>query len=133
MSVPEIVHRLVDRFEADRKTFRSPAYKEDWIRRDFIDPFFEALGWDVANRMGVPVGPQREVVSEDRIKVSRATKAPDYAFRAFGARKFFVEAKKPSVNLAGDTSPAFQLRLLRILLPPQDALAPFRHFAAFLA
>jgi len=84
MSVPEIVHRLVDRFETDRKTFRSPAYKEDWIRRDFIDPLFEALGWDVANRRGVPVGPQREVVSEDVIKVGRATKAPDYGFRVDG-------------------------------------------------
>src|SRR5215213_6013815 len=86
MSVPEIVHRLADRFETDRKTFRSPAYKEDWIRRDFIDPLFEALGWDVANRRGVPVGPQREVVPEERlkgssVKGSRSTTAPDYAFR----------------------------------------------------
>jgi hypothetical protein len=35
-----------------------------------------------------------------------ATKAPDYGFYVGGARKFFVEAKKPSVNLEGDTSPA---------------------------
>src|SRR5215210_6645968 len=110
MSVPEVVHRLVDRFEEDRKTFRSPGYKEEWIRRDFIDPFFEALGWDVANRRGVPVGLQREVVYEDVLKVARSTKAPDYGFRIKGERKFFVEAKKPSVNLEGSTSPAFQLR-----------------------
>jgi predicted type IV restriction endonuclease len=110
MSVPERVVDLVERFEVDRKTYRSTAYKEEWIRQDFIDPLFEALGWDVANRKGVPVGPQREVVPEDRIKVSRATKAPDYAFRVHGTRKFFVEAKKPSVNLEGDISPAFQVR-----------------------
>ena len=48
--------------------------------------------------------------SRYRIKVSRATKAPDYAFRIGGARKFFVEAKKPSVNLEGNISPTFQLR-----------------------
>jgi hypothetical protein len=110
MSVPEIIHRLVDRFEEDRKTFRSPSYKEDWIRRDFIDPFFEALGWDVTNQSGVPVGPHREVIPEDAIKVHRATKAPDYGFYLGGSRRFFVEAKKPSVDLHGDVSPAFQLR-----------------------
>ena len=38
------------------------------------------------------------------------TKAPDYSFRIGGTPKFFVEAKKPSVNLKGDISPAFQLR-----------------------
>src|SRR5215204_2544011 len=59
MPVPEIVHRLVDRFEEDRKTYRSSTYKEEWIRQDFIDPLFEALGWDVTNKSGVPVGPQR--------------------------------------------------------------------------
>src|SRR5215208_5599094 len=115
MSVPEIVHRLVDRFEEDRKTYLSTAYKEEWIRQDFVNPLFEALGWDVANRRGVPVSPHREVVPEERLKGSsvngsRSTTAPDYAFRLGGARKFFVEAKKPSVNLEGGISPAFQLR-----------------------
>ena len=115
MPVPEIVHRLVDRFEDGRKTYLSTAYKEEWIRQDFINPLFEALGWDVVNRRGVPVGPQREVVPEERlkgssVKGSRSTTAPDYAFRLGGARKFFVEAKKPSVNLEGGISPAFQLR-----------------------
>jgi len=108
--VPEIVHRLVDRFEEDRKTYRSSTYKEEWIRQDFIDPLFEALGWDVTNKSGVPVGPHREVIPEDAIRVRGAPKAPDYGFYVGGARKFFVEAKKPSVNLAGDISPAFQLR-----------------------
>src|SRR5215212_6845775 len=101
---------LVERFEADRKTYRSTGYKEEWIRQDFIDPLFETLGWDVSNKSGVPVGPQREVIPEDAIRIRGATKAPDYGFYVGGARKFFVEAKKPSVNLAGDTSPAFQLR-----------------------
>jgi len=110
MSVPGRVVDLVERFEADRKTYRSTAYKEEWIRQDFIDPLFETLGWDVSNKSGVPVGPQREVIPEDAIRVRGATKAPDYGFYVGGARKFFVEAKKPSVNLAGDTSPAFQLR-----------------------
>ena len=38
------------------------------------------------------------------------TKAPDYSFRIGGARKFFVEAKKPSVDIRNDIHPAYQLR-----------------------
>ena len=62
--------------------------------------------------------PYRDVIFEDSLKacpersrrVGGATKAPDYCFRIGGMRKFFVEAKKPSVNIAGDSGPAFQLR-----------------------
>jgi len=44
------------------------------------------------------------------IKVGGFTKAPDYCFRIGGVRKFFLEAKKPSVNIKYDIHPAFQLR-----------------------
>lgn len=27
-------------------------YNETQVRREFIDPFFEAFGWDVANKAG---------------------------------------------------------------------------------
>ncbi|MBU0717399.1 MAG: N-6 DNA methylase, partial [Planctomycetes bacterium] len=43
-------------------------------------------------------------------KVGGGTKAPDYGFRIGGVRKFFVEAKKPSVDIKADAGPAFQLR-----------------------
>lgn len=39
-----------------------------------------------------------------------ATKAPDYSFRIGGTRKFFLEAKKPALNLKEEQSPAYQLR-----------------------
>jgi hypothetical protein len=39
-----------------------------------------------------------------------AAKAPDYAFRIGKERKFFVEAKKPAVNIQYDIEPAYQLR-----------------------
>jgi len=54
--------------------------------------------------------PYRDVIFEDSLKVGGATKAPDYCFRIGGIRKFVVEAKKPSVNIATDVSPALQLR-----------------------
>ena len=51
------------------------------------------------------------MIHEAAIKVGGRTKAPDYCFRAGGGvRSFFVEAKKPSVDIREAVSPAYQLR-----------------------
>jgi hypothetical protein len=105
----ERISDLVERFERNIEAYRSPAYNETQLRREFIDPFFEALGWDVANKAGY-AEQYKDVVHEDAIKVSGATKAPDYCFRMGGVRKFFLETKKPSVDIKEQTSPAYQLR-----------------------
>lgn len=109
MTIPTVVSELIERFERNREAYRSGQYNETQVRREFIDPFFEALGWDVNNRQGYAEA-YKDVVHEDAIKVGGATKAPDYCFRIGGTRKFFLEAKKPSVNLKDDTHPAYQLR-----------------------
>ncbi len=109
MAAPREIVELVERFERNLDEYRSGRYNETKLRRDFIDPFFKALGWDVANTAGSSEL-YRDVVHEDSVKVRGSTKAPDYAFRIGGARKFFVEAKKPSVNLENDVRAAFQLR-----------------------
>ncbi len=44
------------------------------------------------------------------MSIGRTTKAPDYCFRVGGTRKFFLEAKKPSVNVRDDPEPSLQLR-----------------------
>ncbi len=100
---------LVERFERNIEAYRSPAYNETQLRREFIDPFFETLGWDVANKAGY-AEQYKDVIHEDAIKIAGATKAPDYCFRIGGVRKFFLETKKPSVDIKGQTSPAYQLR-----------------------
>ncbi|MDP3039724.1 MAG: restriction endonuclease subunit M, partial [Deltaproteobacteria bacterium] len=100
---------LVDRFQQNIEAYRSPAYNETPLRIEFIDPFFEALGWDVTNKAGY-AEQYKDVIHEDAIKVAGATKAPDYCFRIGGARKFFLETKKPSVDIKDQLSPAYQLR-----------------------
>jgi type I restriction-modification system DNA methylase subunit len=100
---------LVERFERNIDAYRSPAYNETQLRREFIDPFFETLGWDVANKAGY-AEQYKDVVHEDAIKVAGATKAPDYCFRIGGVRKFFLETKKPSVDIKAQIAPAYQLR-----------------------
>ena len=109
MSVPDRVKQLVETFSSNIDAYKKGIYNETQVRREFIDPFFEALGWDVANKNGYAEA-YKDVIHEDAIRVGGVTKAPDYCFRIGGARKFFLEAKKPSVNIAEDLHPAYQLR-----------------------
>ena len=85
----------------------SPAFKELWVREQFIDPLLTALGWDKV-RVGAVV--LDGLVTEDRLRGLGATRAPDYACYLLGQRQFFIEAKKPSVNLVTDPAPAHQIR-----------------------
>ncbi len=74
----------------------------------------------------------RDVIHEDAIKIGGATKAPDYCFRIGSVKKFFVEAKKPSVNLKDDVSPAFQLRRYAWSAKlPLSILTDFEEFAVY--
>ena len=89
---------LVERFQRNIEAYRNPAYNETQLRIEFVDPFFEALGWDVTNKAGY-AEQYKDVIHEDAIKVAGATKAPDYCFRIGGVRKFFLETKKPSIDI----------------------------------
>jgi hypothetical protein len=128
---PDIVRGLVERFDYHRESYRSPHYNEAQLRLEFVDPFFEALGWDVYNRSGYAEA-YKDVIHEDAIKVGGATRAPDYCFRIGGTRKFFVETKKPSVSIRDDISPAFQLRRYAWSAKlPLSILTDFEEFAVY--
>ena len=104
------IQELVTRFGEQIDSYKQTDYNETLTRRDFIDPLFKAMGWDVDNSQGYAEA-YREVIHEDRVKVGKATKAPDYSFRLGGGKRlFFVEAKKPSVSIKDDISVAYQIR-----------------------
>lgn len=104
------ISELVQRFEEQYASYKNSDYNETLTRRDFIDPFFKALGWDMDNEQGYAES-FREVKHEDKLKIGNAVKAPDYSFRANSDKKlFFVEAKKPSVVIKEDIHPAYQVR-----------------------
>ena len=46
------VKNLVEKFSEHYDSYKSPHYNETQLRREFLDPFFEALGWDVGNKQG---------------------------------------------------------------------------------
>lgn len=104
------IEKLVKRFAGQIDSYKASDYNETLTRRDFIDPFFKALGWDMDNEQGFAEA-YREVIHEDKIKIGSATKAPDYSFRLGGGKRlFFVEAKKPSVAVKDEILPAYQVR-----------------------
>src|SRR5216117_1088357 len=131
MAVPAEIRELTERFERNKDAYRSPQYNETQLRREFLDPFFKALGWDIDNEQGYAEA-YKDVIHEDAIKVGEATKAPDYCFRIGGARKFFLEAKKPAVDIKHDVSPAFQLRRYAWTTKlPLSVLSDFEEFAVY--
>src|ERR1035437_5066089 len=107
MDTPQAVPDLVEHFRRNAVDLRSSRYNETELRREFLDPFFEALGWDVNNRLRYSET-YKDVVHEPTRETEQGI--PDYCFRIGGTQKFFLEAKKPSVRLKYNPDPAMQLR-----------------------
>jgi len=130
-TIPQEVLELSERFEQNRDSYRSNEYNETKCGREFIDPFFKALGWDIDNEHGYAEA-HKDVVHEDAIKVGAATKAPDYAFRIGGVRRFLVEAKRPGVDIKNDPDSAYQLRRSAWSAKlPLSILTDFEEFAVY--
>jgi type I restriction-modification system DNA methylase subunit len=127
----EQLKSLVSLFSANIAQYKSSQYDESNTRTDFIDKFFTLLDWDIANNQGHSET-YREVVREDKVKIDGSQKAPDYSFRIGGTRKFFVEAKKPSVNIKEATDPAYQVRRYAYTAKlPLSILTDFEEFAVY--
>ena len=104
----EELKRLVGQFRTNLSYYKDgkSSYNEHSCRIEYIDPLLKAFGWDVANTKGLP--PQyREVIAEN---YSTKTDRPDYSMTLRGVAKFFVEAKKPAVDIFRDKEPAYQTR-----------------------
>jgi len=131
MSAPPVIADLVERFDQQSDAYKSGQYNEAQLRQELIDPMFKALGWDMENISGYAEA-YKDVIHEDAIKIGGATKAPDYCFRIGGTRKFFLEAKKPSVDIKSDAHPAFQLRRYAWSAKlPLSVLTDFEEFAVY--
>ena len=66
------------------------------------------------------------------MRTTAHTKAPDYCFQVGGTRKFYVEAKRPAVNIGADSAPAYQLRSYAWTSKlPLSLLTNFAEFAVY--
>ena len=94
---------LVERFERNRQHYLSSSYQEQEARKDFLDKFFMALGWDVNHE--TQTNPyEQEVKIEKSVTTGTAKRRADYSFSLtphFNKRpRFFVEAKRPQQDIA---------------------------------
>ena len=129
--IQESLREVVTLFNQNIDRYKQASYDEANTRVDFIDKFFEILGWDVRNTLGYSED-YRDVVREDKVIIAGKPKAPDYSFRIGGVRKFFVEAKKPGVNIKDDREPALQVRRYAYTARlPLSILTDFEEFAVY--
>ncbi|GAB6395586.1 MAG: restriction endonuclease subunit M [Bacteroidales bacterium] len=136
MAIDRVVKALVENFRGQSEVYESPSYNETQLRRDFLDKVIKALGWDVDNEQ-VSSETFREVVHEDRLAIDGQSKAvetkfPDYCVQLGGRKLFYIEAKKPSVNINADARPAYQVRRYGWTAKmPVCLLSDFAEFAVY--
>ena len=82
------VSKLVEQFKKDLESGKTKKYSEEETKTRYIQPLFEALGWDFS-------AVSDEVSMEENISKKRV----DYGFRINGIPKFFVEAKRVKADL----------------------------------
>src|SRR3989344_3525525 len=80
----EEIEKLIDKYNRIVESGSIKRYKEEDTKAEFIEPLFEALGWDIRNKTH-----EEEVTREEKISKGRV----DYAFRIEGIPKLFLEAK----------------------------------------
>src|SRR2546421_5657780 len=123
------VKDLVTTFKENEREFLAPSYSEIDVRKDFIDKFWIALGWDVNHDL--QKNPyERQVKVENNVNVEGRMKKADYAFFAPNFRDvlFFVEAKKPSRNIDNPDDYFQTVRYGWNAHTPVAVLTDFEHF-----
>jgi len=81
---------LVEKYEKILATEQVKSYNEAQTRNEFIEPFFECLGWDIRNLYH-----EKEVTLEESVSGGRV----DYAFHINNIPVMFLETKPLKVDL----------------------------------
>ena len=100
--------KLVEKFKNKDKQERKGIDEEN-TKSDFINEFFRILGWDMGNKKDRSEF-CKEVQFEYPVRINGSSKAVDYCFKSGCKKKFFVEAKKPKVNVKDNKKTAHQLK-----------------------
>ena len=97
------IKKLVKNFQEQLNLFSDPAYSVSELRKEFIERFFCALGWDIHDTQETPPYRQQvRVCNYGRDNLSRLQRNPDYAFYLppdFKNPRFLLEVKKPPGEL----------------------------------
>jgi adenine-specific DNA-methyltransferase len=121
------VCELVKDFKENENIYLSYKYNESQARKDFIDKFFIALGWDVNHDLQKNPNKQEVLIERTLDNQSR----PDYTFYIdpnFNEPKFYVEAKKPSHDLLNSDYYFQAINYARFSNTPVTVLTDFEEF-----
>jgi type I restriction-modification system DNA methylase subunit len=126
----ERIGALVKTFQRHESKYKSAKYSEAEARKDFIDKFWIALGWDVNHDQ--QTNPyEQEVKVERGVATGGSQRRADYAFYLapnFHDVRFFVEAKKPSGDIATNEN---YFQLIRYAWNSDTPLAVLTDFEQF--
>ncbi|STC69262.1 Type IIS restriction enzyme Eco57I [Corynebacterium pilosum] len=131
---PVNVEKLVEKFNSGFSHYTASLgnYLEADVRSEFIDPLLRELGWDIDNRNALIPSMRPVVREENQPRAGKSGKRPDYTLRVNGINKFYVEAKKPSVDILNDLSSIRQARSYGWTgQHPIAVLTNFRHIRVF--
>jgi hypothetical protein len=104
--VPDKLRELVEKFRINEEHYKSKDFLETQVRVEFINPLLRLLGWDVNNEAGH--GPEyKDVIHELHSGDGRHI---DYVFKVGSEKKFLIEAKRPSEDIAGNAAHALQAK-----------------------
>ena len=106
------IEALIKKFDGEKDFYLSLQYNEMNARKQFIDPFWEAFGWDLGNIHEVELSYPVEVGHREHLKFA------DYTFKISDRPVFIVEAKKPATDLIGAKE--------RLNLEYESLLSPFK-------
>ncbi|MFA5211559.1 MAG: TaqI-like C-terminal specificity domain-containing protein [Patescibacteria group bacterium] len=84
------ITKLIEKYQRVVEAGKLKDYNEAQTRNEFIEPFFEFLGWDMRNLTN-----DNEVTTEENVSGGRV----DLAFRLNNIPTFFLEAKAMKVDL----------------------------------
>jgi type I restriction-modification system DNA methylase subunit len=107
------IRKLAEAFRRNLHQLKEADVPEAVIRQEYIDHFWELLGWDIHNHKHRPPA-QKDVIIESSISTIEAeqvrSRRPDYIFRIDGFSRFVSEAKKLSIDLTHDKDAIFQAK-----------------------
>ncbi len=67
LEIKKTIQALVEKYKSNRDFYRTSNFNETQVRNEFLDPLFEALGWDIRNISGKKTN-EREVLLEESLK-----------------------------------------------------------------
>ncbi len=83
------IKQLLEKYQPDSNQYLTNKYNETLLRNDFLNPFFELLGWDIKNNAGKPANEAEASLINIFWAFRLGSRFPFQSFPPFGTKKDF--------------------------------------------